>query len=243
MSADRPKVSCYCATFGRPHLLEEAIESFLRQDYQGEKELVILNDYANQELYCRAPGVRIANLKKRIVPLGRKFNETIGLCTGDILLPWEDDDIFLPWRISYSVNHLTDDFFHTYQAFVEKSPGILIQTRNLFQCNLAVTAERMREVKGYAEKDISAIDFHLFMKLAGPRLTRQISWEDIFYIYRWNTTGSYHGSGWGGNTKGISEKAAQFIDKRRKRGEIPTGIITLQPQWSRNWTALSRALS
>ena len=33
-----PKVSCYCATYGRTKLLEEAIHSFLLQDYEGEKE-------------------------------------------------------------------------------------------------------------------------------------------------------------------------------------------------------------
>jgi len=38
------KVSCQCITYDRVELLEEAIESFLRQDYKGEKELVILND-------------------------------------------------------------------------------------------------------------------------------------------------------------------------------------------------------
>ena len=36
-----PKVSCICPTFARVYLLEEAIESFLRQDYKGEKELII----------------------------------------------------------------------------------------------------------------------------------------------------------------------------------------------------------
>src|SRR5438876_11343843 len=49
------KVSCMCATYNRPPnsqwLLEEAIESFLRQDY-AEKELLVLNDCAGQELVC-----------------------------------------------------------------------------------------------------------------------------------------------------------------------------------------------
>jgi glycosyltransferase involved in cell wall biosynthesis len=53
------KVSCICPTYNRPPnyqwLLEEAIESFLRQDY-AEKELLVLNDCAGQELVCDAPG-------------------------------------------------------------------------------------------------------------------------------------------------------------------------------------------
>ena len=41
-----PKVSCYCATYGRVSLLEESVHSFLIQDYDGEKELIILNDFS-----------------------------------------------------------------------------------------------------------------------------------------------------------------------------------------------------
>ena len=48
-----PLVSCICPTYNRPprhqHLLEEAIASFLRQDYPN-KELIVLNDCPGQEL-------------------------------------------------------------------------------------------------------------------------------------------------------------------------------------------------
>ena len=46
----QPAVSCICLTYGRPHVLEEAIHSFLLQDYAGSKELIVLNDYAGQTL-------------------------------------------------------------------------------------------------------------------------------------------------------------------------------------------------
>ena len=59
-----PKVSCLCPTYGRPQCLEEAIFSFLTQDYQGEKELVILNDLADQTLIFDHPDVKIINVKK-----------------------------------------------------------------------------------------------------------------------------------------------------------------------------------
>jgi glycosyltransferase involved in cell wall biosynthesis len=63
-----PLVSCICPTYNRPphhqHLLEEAIESFLRQDY-ANKELIVLNDCPGQELLCDAPGVRVVNAAER----------------------------------------------------------------------------------------------------------------------------------------------------------------------------------
>src|SRR2546429_75321 len=60
-----PPVSCVCPTYARPELLEEAIESFLRQDYRGAKELIVLNDYACQTLELDHPEVRVVNVPKR----------------------------------------------------------------------------------------------------------------------------------------------------------------------------------
>jgi len=57
-----PRISCWCPTFAREELLEEAIYSFLIQDYLGEKELVILNDYEKQELVFDYPEIRIFNI-------------------------------------------------------------------------------------------------------------------------------------------------------------------------------------
>jgi hypothetical protein len=49
-----PTVSRICLTFGRPRFLEEAIESFLRQDYPGEAELIVLNDLPRRNLLSSA---------------------------------------------------------------------------------------------------------------------------------------------------------------------------------------------
>src|SRR5262245_6518789 len=60
-----PPVSCMCLTYGRPGILEEAIQSFLLQDYPGEKELIVLNDLAEQELACTARQVTVVNVPRR----------------------------------------------------------------------------------------------------------------------------------------------------------------------------------
>jgi len=76
------KVSCICATYNRSPqhqwLLEEAVESFLRQDYS-EKELIILNDCPGQELVCDAPGVVVINIPRRFHSHGEKLNAGIAL--------------------------------------------------------------------------------------------------------------------------------------------------------------------
>lgn len=88
---------CMC-TYGRPRLLEEAIEGFLRQTYT-DSELVIINDRAEQDLVFNHPRVRIINLKTRFENTGdkRKFSAT--MAEGDWLCFWDDDDIYLPGHL------------------------------------------------------------------------------------------------------------------------------------------------
>ncbi|MBV7332940.1 glycosyltransferase [Chloroflexi bacterium TSY] len=89
-----PPVSCICPTYGRVALLEEAIYSFLRQDYPGEKELIVLNDFAEQTLEFDHPEVRIVNLPKRFHSVGEKYKAAAALATHDLVFVWHDDDIY-----------------------------------------------------------------------------------------------------------------------------------------------------
>lgn len=233
-------VSCYCATYGRPSLLEEAIESFLRQDYSGPKELVVLNDYPLQRLYCSAPNVRIVNSEDRILPLGAKFNKLLELCVGDILCPWEDDDIYLPWRISYSVDHMQDGVFHSQYHWLLAQDGTLEYSRFFGHCNLAVKRSLVEEVAGYRNWDRAGIDADLLERLdVWSGRTQDLCRRDAFHIYRWSSTQSYHGSGYGADAP-VSDEAERFVREQTARGENPVGKITLAPQWSRDWVKLAR---
>src|SRR5205807_6800276 len=81
-------VSCLCLTYGRGRLLEEAIESFLRQDWPGPKELIVLNDHPDQELVIDHPEI-LVNLPRRLRTLGEKRNKTLhAWCIAEGV--WED---------------------------------------------------------------------------------------------------------------------------------------------------------
>lgn len=120
-SVDLPEVWCLCPTYGRfpdhTSLLDEALQSFLLQDYPN-KHLLILNDCKGQLYHCPAPGVFVVNRNERYPTLGAKYNAMVDaalLCIGMdrpedpqalCFCPWEDDDVSLPWRISLSVLRL-----------------------------------------------------------------------------------------------------------------------------------------
>ena len=131
------EISCICPTYGRPHLLEETIESFLRQDFTGTKELLILNDYDEQELVFDHPEVRIINTKERYKTLGEKYNAMFEMAKGKYLTPFEDDDIFLPHRITHSYNileYFRADYHKLPFAWFLNGGKITDKVSNIFYC-------------------------------------------------------------------------------------------------------------
>ena len=100
-----PLISCICATFGRLPTeqlrLEEAIQSFLLQDYPN-KELILVNDCPGQELACDAPGVRVVNVPARFPSLAHKLDAGVASARGDLIATWDHHSISLPWRLSLS---------------------------------------------------------------------------------------------------------------------------------------------
>lgn len=235
-----PKISAYCPTYGRPLLLEESIESFLRQDYKGDKELIILNDCNMQTLTYKHPQIKIVNTKERIIPFGHKFNEAVSLCRGDILMPWGDDDIQLPHRMSYSVEHLKKDFFHTNCAFIENKNHSLSLTRNSFWATAAYTKKLFDLVDGFPEIDSRGEDV-IFLtkikKLSTEYISQDIPPELLFFIYRWSTTDSYHASGFPSD---LSLRVGKYIEKQINEGKIPKGDYVLNPHWNFDYLAMKK---
>jgi hypothetical protein len=146
-----PPVSCICLTYGRPELLEEAIQSFLQQDYEGRKELVVLNDCADQVLEFEHPEVLIVNVPTRFRTLGEKYNAAAALCSYDLVFNWDDDDIYLPHRLTLSVDSVDPDagFFKPGTAFFWNDGKITSLDRNTFHAGSCWSRDRLIQVGGY----------------------------------------------------------------------------------------------
>ena len=106
-----PLVSFLVPTYGRApdglYMLNEVLYWFHRQTYP-YCEMVILNDTPGQTLKTDCLGVRIINCPERISSLGMKRNLLIMAARGEICLPWDDDDISLPWRAEQAVGMLKE---------------------------------------------------------------------------------------------------------------------------------------
>lgn len=235
----KPGISCFCSTYGRPKILiENSIQCFLEQDYDGPKELVILNDFIDQKLIFNHPDVRIINYHERIKPLGKKFNMNVEFCNYDILAVWEDDDVFLKNRLSYSFENMKNGVFHTKEAFVERSIFNIKTAKNYFHSQHMFTRDLFEHVGGYEEQDICSIDVSIMKKIEnvlGPYSQDMKSVNDYMYIYVWPTSGSFHGSGMGVENQNISDSAALVVSEQVKKGIVLTGDIFLKPKLRYNF--------
>ncbi|MCA9058462.1 MAG: glycosyltransferase, partial [Planctomycetaceae bacterium] len=103
MSHELPFVSCLCPTYRRPQLLRESIACFEAQDYPVDRrELIILDDAGELENQT-GNGWQIISIPRRFRSLPEKFNAVAALASGEILVVWEDDDIYLSHHISSHV--------------------------------------------------------------------------------------------------------------------------------------------
>lgn len=100
--------SCIMPTSGRRAFVPQAIRLFQSQDH-AHKELIVYDNGADSvaDLIPDDPQIRYYRDESRR-PLGDKRNLACAMACGDILLNWDDDDWYAPWRIRYQVTALMD---------------------------------------------------------------------------------------------------------------------------------------
>ena len=103
-----PLVSCIMPTFNRTSFVPLAVRNFLRQDYPN-LELIVLDD-GTETAAGRVPDdgrVRYLRLERRL-SIGAKRNAACELARGPLIVHWDDDDWYPPWRVSAQVRALLD---------------------------------------------------------------------------------------------------------------------------------------
>jgi Core-2/I-Branching enzyme/Glycosyl transferase family 2 len=245
--ANLPAVSCFCLTYARPRVLEEAIHSFLQQDYAGPKEMIVLNDYADQTLVFDHPEVRVINVPRRFRSLGEKLNAAVALASHDLLFAWDDDDIYLPHRLSFSVARFEPrkGFFKAESAWVWNDQALSGPMQNIFHAGSCWSRGLFDAVRGYPAEGSGCdqiFEARLAAAFPGSIAPWAVTPSEIYYVYRWAGTGSYHLSVQGGAQIERSRKYAEvaaYVEQRAAAGEIPRGQIALQPCWRADYRQLA----
>jgi glycosyltransferase involved in cell wall biosynthesis len=239
ISGAKPLISCLCPTFGRcgsawQHLLEEAVESFLRQT-DVHSELLILNDHPAQELAFDHPRVRVVNQPQRFATLGEKYNALVFLASGSLLAPWEDDDISLPHRLELSRERLGErDYYNPRRYWFLDRDGLHTDHTMGVGHNLSLFRRHAWQTVGGYPVMTGSQDAEMDQLLAAHvgvscRVEDDaLPLPEWYYVYRWGVS-PCHLSG-AANMQGLYDSL----------GAAPTaqGRFELKPHWREDYAAL-----
>lgn len=240
-----PSVSVHCITFGRPFYLEEAIESFLRQDYIGPKEMAIFNDLLEQELVFDHPEIKIINSNVRCPTLGDARNELVKNQNGQIILQLDDDDTILPTYISTCVKLLGNmdwmmpgnavTLYKYDMKFIENSGSHIVFRKTAWE-----------KVGGYSSMNTGE-DWNFVHKLENAKNNLGINGgfpqsSEIGYVYTWGGDAFHRAilslNDISENKKDSNELVRKLVLKDIEMKRIPSGRIQLIPQWKHDYAGL-----
>ncbi len=230
-------------TYGRVSFLEESLYSFINQQYDGDCELVIVNDYPLQKLIFDHPKVRIINLDYTFDCLGKKENYATEQCKGDIIVQWDDDDMALPNHLNNVSKYFAkgSDLLHWHKAILMNVPHVQ-DICGVGNSGIVYSKHIWNMIGGYPMENAGYdMTYVLDIKsksnnivFADPPIN-EASW-----IYCWGGRG-YHCSGMGSDTDdrpNVIQRHSEHIESERIKGNIPTGDIYLNPHWKHDYSKI-----
>lgn len=179
-----------CPTYGRIPYLGRMLASFLSQEYE-DKHLVIINDDKNITLHCDYNNVTVVNCNRKMT-VAEKRNIGCSVGNYDIILPLDDDDIFLPNRIK---NHVLKCENH---GAYRNAPCYIIYDNKFFIDNsspnsISFKKREWYKVGGYKVlEDTRADDLQLFYDLRKSGvLLEENDQSNIDFVYHFGGV-NYH---------------------------------------------------
>jgi hypothetical protein len=141
--------------------------AFHGQDYpEDRRELIILDD-AGELQNDSCGGWQIICIPRRFRSLPEKFNAIAGLAKGDILVVWEDDDIYLPHHISTHVRAMEGGFGQSHRSCSAVTPDVSRQedAAGRFHASLAFRREIFDRIGGWPLTKRGDFDQQLIARL------------------------------------------------------------------------------
>ena len=227
-------ISVLTLTYKRSRLLEEAIYSFLSQDFTGACEMVIINDCSQLRYYYDDPRIRIINVPTRFGSLGEKLRFGISQCRYNAIYRLDDDDLLTPWALRQSVQDIYEhpgyDIYRSSQAYCFVNNIFEKMSSNVNNGNIFMKEYLNRIVipaKSFAEDQE-------MLSYPGVKIYENMV-DRMTMIYRWGMN-TYHVSG-------LGDKPAEWINERvdqlksDENGLVGNYKVTLEPHFDVDYYA------
>jgi len=226
-------ISVITLTYKRYHLLEEAIESFLKQKTTYPKEMVVINDNKDVDYVFDHPEVRIINHKERFPSISAKLKWGFEQCNYDHIYRLDDDDLLAPTGLQFAC----DDIVQNPGYDVYRAAGFYFFINNNFERVVSSINNGNIYSKSYINRikwpdtsigEDAEITFHQKAKIYESKNKKPTM------VYRWGMS-TFHLSGGGDRP---SELALWQADEAfNKIGGDIKGTVNLVPKFMEDYYA------
>jgi glycosyltransferase involved in cell wall biosynthesis len=210
-------ISVLTLTYKRAHLLEEAIESFLKQSPEIESEMVVVNDDPDINYIYNHPKIKIINHKTRFATISAKIEWGYKQCKYDYIYRLDDDDLLTPWALENAKIDIQNNPGYD----IYRSKGMYYFLDNKFQEESSNVNNGNIFAKKYLDKikfpeRITAEDAVIVFDYGAKIYISNLKKHTM--IFRWGMN-TVHISGLGDQT---NEFILNFVDKNsdNTKGEI-----------------------
>lgn len=225
---NKSMISVLTLTYKRHHLLEEAIESFLRQEVYSpfEKEMVIINDNPEVDYQFDHPQIKIINHKERLPSIAAKLEWGYKQCTYPYIYRLDDDDLLAPWALNNTYLDIVDHPGHE----IYRSKGMYFFSENKFESICDAINNGNVYSKAYLDRikfpdksgdEDADITFHHNADIYTSK-------RKCTMIYRWGMN-TLHISGMGNNNSQAIFAQADLVLNNSK------GLVHLRPHFKHKY--------
>ena len=188
-----PKISAVCCTYGRFKCVERVMNCFLAQDYPN-KELIIYNtDISSPYNVCQSSFATIVNCQNDSITqqpytnVGAIRRDALMFATGDYVVTWDDDDIFLPHFMSQAINRMAETglpSFKPEKSFFYSGDNLRL-VMNTLEASVVSSMDLVRKYGYLLETGKEGLAWYTKM-----RDNKQLDEHDTYYIpsycFNWN---------------------------------------------------------
>lgn len=195
-----PRVACLCPTYGRPRLVQNALACFLAQDYPADRRQLLILDDAGQIASQSGDNWVVESTAARYPSLPAKYVRLVEMAAGaDVLVVWDDDDVYLPEHISNNVAAMERSglgWAHQREVWSDYSGRLEKESASgRFHGAVVVSRELHDRIGGWVQTPRADFDQQFIARLHRESPPAQFSDGDPTYIFRWASTGHSHCQG------------------------------------------------
>jgi len=217
-------ISVITLTYKRKELLEEAIESFVRQGCS-ECEMIVINDCEDIEYELDHPSVRIVNIKDRFPSVLDKLMYGFSIAKYDHMYRLDDDDLLSEFSLEKSIEAIKENPGYD----IYRSKGHYYFLNNKYQNEGGNVNNGNIYTKKYIEgiKDWPVKSFGEDYWITFSNNARIHEYDYSSMIYRWGM-GTYHLSGMTNKTQ---KEMYEWVDRDMKE----KGFHVLTPKFNKEY--------